>query len=151
VLDLLITGIAGNAKRIGQKNRLRTLKDLDKSALALAGVCALILNEETLDGQLREVIFTRITKARLAESIAVVHELARPYDDKFHDELLEQYGRVRRFLPRLLNDIAFKAAPAEEMTLAAFNYLAALGPSRKQTLDNPPLDIITLFLETIDL
>jgi hypothetical protein len=101
------------------------------------------LNEETLDGQLREVIFTRITKAQLAESIASVHNLARPYDDKFHDELLEQYGRVRRFLPRLLNDIAFKAAPAGEMTLAAFNYLAALGPSRKQTLDNPPLDIIT--------
>ena len=42
VLDLLITGIAGNAKRIGQKNRLRTLKDLDKSALTLADVCTLI-------------------------------------------------------------------------------------------------------------
>jgi hypothetical protein len=42
VLDLLITEIAGVAKKLGQKKRLRTLKDLDKSALALAEVCALI-------------------------------------------------------------------------------------------------------------
>ncbi len=34
VLDLLITYIAGEAKKLGQKKRLRTLKDLDKSALA---------------------------------------------------------------------------------------------------------------------
>jgi len=143
VLDMLITGIAGNAKRMGQKNRLRTLKDLDKSALTLADVCAQILNEETQDDQLRDVIFTQISKERLEESIAVIHDLARPYDDKFHDELIEQYGRVCRFLPRLLNDITFKAAPAGEMTLSAFNYLAALDTSLKQTLDKPPMDIIS--------
>lgn len=142
VLDMLITEIAGNAKRLGQKNRLRTLKDLDKSALALADVCALILNEETHDDQLREVIFTRVTKTRLAESIAMVKNLARPYDDNFHEELAEQFGRVKRFLPRLLNDIAFKAAPAGKMTLAALDYLAEVGTSRKQILDNPPRAII---------
>jgi TnpA family transposase len=142
VLDQLITGIAGDAKRIGQKNRLRTLKYLDKSALALADVCALILQEETPDSQLRAAIFARIPKTRLAESIATIHDLARPYDDKFQDELVEQYGRVRRFLPRLLKDLTFKAAPAGEMTLTAFNYLAALEPSRKQTLDKPPLAIV---------
>lgn len=143
VLDMLMTEIAGNAKRMGQKNRLRTLKDLDKSALTLADVCAQILNEETQDNQLRDVIFTQISKERLEESIAVIHDLARPYDDKFHDELIEQYGRVCRFLPRLLNDITFKAAPAGETTLSAFNYLAALGTSRKQTLDKPPMEIIS--------
>jgi hypothetical protein len=36
VLDLLITDIASKAKKIGQKRRLRTLKDLDESALTLA-------------------------------------------------------------------------------------------------------------------
>ncbi|MFW5443555.1 MAG: hypothetical protein ACKE51_04510, partial [Methylococcaceae bacterium] len=34
VLDLLITKIISDAKNLGQKNRLRTLKDLDKSVLA---------------------------------------------------------------------------------------------------------------------
>jgi hypothetical protein len=72
VLDQLITEIAGTAKRMGQKNRLRTLKDLDKSALALADVCTLILNEETQNDQLRDVIFTRyyVATAQATKSIS---------------------------------------------------------------------------------
>jgi Domain of unknown function (DUF4158)/Tn3 transposase DDE domain len=143
ILDLLITEIAGDAKRLGQKNRLRTLKDLDKSALALAGACAFVLDEEIQGDRLRDAIFSRNSKEELAEYIAIVNGLARPCDDKFHDEMVEQYGRVRRFLPRMLNDIAFKASPGGKATLEALNYLAALGLSRKQTLDNPPLGIVT--------
>jgi hypothetical protein len=143
VLDLLITSIAGEAKKIGQKNRLRTLKDLDKSALALAEVCALILHEETADNQLREMIFAKFSKVQLGESIAIINNLARPCDDRFHDEMVEQYGKVRRFLPQLLNNIEFKAAPAGATTIDALNYLANLGTARNQTLENPPLEIIT--------
>ncbi len=33
VLDILITEIVREAKNLGRKNRLRTLKDLDRSAL----------------------------------------------------------------------------------------------------------------------
>lgn len=143
ILDLLITGIAGTAKKIGQKNRLRTLKDLDKSALTLADVCALILNEDTENNQLRKTIYSRFSKEKLLESIAIVNDLARPIEDKFHDEMVEQYGKVSRFIYRLLNDITFKAAPAGQSTLEAFTYLSSLGSSRKQILGNPPLDIIT--------
>ncbi len=143
VLDLLITGIAGEAKKLGKKKRLRTLKDLDRSALALAEVCALILNEETEDNHLREAIFARVPKTQLEQSIAVVHDLARPSDDRFHDEMVEQYGRVKRFLPKLLNSIQFKSAPAEATTMDVLNYLAELGPTRKQTFDDPPLDIVS--------
>ncbi len=143
VLDLLITNIAGEAKRIGQKKRLRTLKDMDKSALALAEVCALILSEDTEDNQLRELIFSRFPKEQLKTSIAIVNDLARPSNDRFYDEMVEQYGKARRFLPRLLNDITFNAAPAGKLTLEALNYLADQGTSRKQHLDNPPLDIVS--------
>lgn len=143
VLDLLITGISGKAKKNGQKKRLRTLKDLDKSALTLAEVCQLILNEETQNNQLRKKIYTRFPKEKLLESISIINDLARPSDDKFHDEMIEQYGRISRFLYRLLNDITFKAAPAGKSTLEAFNYLKSLGQFRKQILDAPPLDIIT--------
>jgi TnpA family transposase len=143
LLDLLITGIAGEAKKIGQKKRLRTLKDLDRSALALAEVCALILNEETKDEQLRETIFTQIPREQLSEAITLIHELARPSDDNFHDEMVDQYGRVRRFLPHLLNDIVFQASPAGVNVLDALNHLAIAGTLRKHSLDNPPLSIVT--------
>ena len=143
VLDLLITYIAGEAKKMGQKKRLRTLKDLDKSALALAEVCALILNESMQDELLRSAIFAKMPREKLAESIATVHELARAYDNNFQDEMVEQYGRVRRFLPKLLCDIEFKAATAGKATLEAHQYLASLLESRKQILEKAPLDIVS--------
>lgn len=143
ILDLLVTDIAGKAKKLGQKKRLRTLKDLDKSALALAKVCALILNESMDDDMLREAIFTRLPREKLAESIATVNELARPYDDNFHDEMVEQYGRIRLFLPKLLNDLEFRAAPAGKATLEAFQYLSGLPSTRKQRLDDAPLEIVS--------
>lgn len=143
VLDLLITNIASEAKKIGQKKRLRSLKDLDKSALALAEVCAMVLNDDTKDDRLREAIYSRIPKEKLAETILTVNDLARPSDDNFHDEMVEQYGRVRRFLPKLLSDLEFKAAPAGQPTLAALNYLATIGNKRTKFLDDPPLDIVS--------
>ena len=143
ILDLLITHIAGEAKKLGQKKRLRTLKDLDKSALALAEVCALILNESMHDELLRSAIFAKFPREKLAESIATVHELARPYDHNFQDEMIEQYGLVRRFLPKLLCDIEFKAAPAGKATSEAYQYLASRLESRKLLLEEAPLDIVS--------
>ena len=143
IFDLLITGISSAAKKLGQKKRLRTLKDLDKAALALAKICEVILDEDTESTQLRKEIYASISKEKLLESITVVNSLARPTSDNFHDEMLEQYAKVRRFLPRLLKDIVIKSAPAGQDTLEAFNYLAELGSSHKQILDDPPLAIIS--------
>jgi TnpA family transposase len=143
LLDLLTTGVSSDAKKIGQKKRLRTLKDLDKAALSLAKACEQVLNEGTTNTKLREAIYNLIPKEKLLESIDVVNDLARPMGDKFHDEIVEQYGKVRRFLPCVLKQIVFKAAPAGKSTLEALEYLARTNLSRKKILKNPPLDIIT--------
>jgi TnpA family transposase len=143
VLDLMITDIAGKAKNRGQKKRLRTLKDLDQSAIALASACEFILNESMPVDSMRATLFSQISKEKLEKSIATVHALARPYEENFQDEMLEQYGRVKRFLPKLLLDIEFKAAPAGKVTLEAFQYLASLVDSRKQILEDAPLAIIS--------
>lgn len=142
ILDLLIGSIATKARKIGQKKRLRSLADLDKSAIALADICALVLNNKSSDNQLREVIFSKISKTELAKNIAIVNELARPSNDRFYNEMIEQYGRVRQFLPRLLKDIVFKAAPAGAALLEALNYLTEFASSHKQILDSPPLNIV---------
>ncbi len=49
VLDAMLAVIIRDARKIGQKKRLRSLKDLDKSALALASACSYLLKEETPD------------------------------------------------------------------------------------------------------
>lgn len=143
VLDLLISDIARKAKNFGQKNRLRTLKDLDKSALSLAEACKLLLNDETKDKSLRQTIFSKVSRDKMKASIAMIDNLVCPLGDKFYNEMIEQYGRVLRFLPKLLKDIEFKAAPAGKAILEAFDYLSSLDSSRKQLLEDAPLDILT--------
>ena len=82
-------------------------------------------------------------KEQLEQSIAVVNELARPPEEKYHEEMVEQYGRVRAFLYKLLNNVKFECAPSGANTLTALNYLVELGPTRKQVLENAPREIIS--------
>lgn len=145
VLDLLITDIAGVAKKISKKRRLRSLKDLDHSALKLAEVCLILLDETMEDDNLRETVFNKFPKEEVVNYISTINDIARPPGDKFYDEMVEQYGKVRRFLPHLLNDINFKSAPAGNIIIKAINYLTPVIASRKnkQILEKPPLDIIS--------
>ena len=106
-------------------------------------MCALFLDDELSNDKIREAVFARTPKDVLAETIAVVNSLARPAGDQYHNELVEQYGKVRRFLPNLLATVEFKAAPAGIATMNALNYLADMGTTWRKKLDNPPLEFIT--------
>lgn len=143
VLDGVIADIGREAKKIGQKKRLRTLKDLDKSALELANICQVLLDENIDSELVRATIFGRYPPSRLANTIGFINAIARPPDSSFHDEMVEQYGRVRRFLPCLLENIEFSAAPAGETTLEAIRYLAAIRSTRRQHIDDAPMAIVT--------
>lgn len=46
--------------------------------------------------------------------------------------MVEQYGRVKRFLSAMLRDLHFQAAPAGEHTLSAIHYLAELSGSKSE-------------------
>ncbi|MFP4865064.1 hypothetical protein ACLFLC_19880 [Providencia rettgeri] len=76
VLDAMLAVIIRDARKIGQKKRLRSLKDLDKSALALASACSYLLKEETPDESIRAEVFSYIPRQKLAEIITLVREIA---------------------------------------------------------------------------
>lgn len=57
--------------------------------------------------------------------------------------MVEQYGRVRRFLPKLFRHIEFKAAPAGIPVLTALQYLSGCLESRQDRLDEAPVEIVT--------
>ncbi len=109
----------------------------------LGQACALLLDENTDESALRKTIFKSVPVVRIAESVDKVNELARPHNTNFQDEMVEQYGRVKRFLPALLRDLHFCAAPDGEHTLAAVHYLTELNGSKKRILDDAPEHIIT--------
>ena len=55
---------------------------------------------------------------RMNNLVECYNELARPSENNYFDEMVEQYGRVRQLLPSLLQKISFKAAPAGQAILA---------------------------------
>jgi len=143
VLDLLVAKIVNDAKLIGKKKRLRTLKDLDRSAVVLAKVGKLILDEKISDLKLRKTIFKIASKNLIADSMATVNELARPENSDYLEEMVAQHGKIKKILPRLFQDIEFEAAPTGENLLDIFHFLASLQYDKGQYLENPPSEIIT--------
>ncbi|MEM7175350.1 MAG: Tn3 family transposase [Chlamydiota bacterium] len=142
VLNLLVTDITREAKKVREKKRLRTLKDLDKAALLLAEACVALLEESNSSNDLREIIFSKIPRESISQSIDTINDLARESDEDFHEELIEQHRKVRRFLPHLLRSIEFKSSPAGFAIIRAFNYLKSLEGTHRKTLKDAPLDII---------
>jgi len=81
LFDLVITEVVAEAHRIGRKERLRTLRDLDEAALQLRQACEILLNDTYDNAQLRAHVFARISREQLQAAIATVTTLARPCDD----------------------------------------------------------------------
>lgn len=123
LLDMLITDIAKQAKSLGEKKRLRTLKDLDQAAIALRKACTIILDDTYKDENLREAIFASIARSSIENAISTVDEIARPQDGRFYQELVERYRRVRMFLPSLLKTVSFQATTSGKPALKALQCL----------------------------
>ncbi len=142
VLDLLVKDILAQSEREGKKKRLRTLKDLDAAALRLSTACQVIVNPSTDDSQVREEVWQRLTPEQLKKAIEKVEELARPPEDNYYQELLQQWRAVRRFLPTLLSTIDFEGNLAGQKILEAWQFLQSLEGKRKPKMDAAPLKIV---------
>lgn len=129
LFDLIVSDIILNAKKLGQKRRLRTLKDLDNSALILAEFCHNILfknNAESRDDKLSLDEMLRLSNLpmdQVSSSINIINDIARPSDNRFSDEMLEQYARVKRFLPNFLKHINFRSTKEGINLTNALKYL----------------------------
>ncbi len=142
VLNLLVKDILSKSQKEGKKNRLRTLKDLDHAALQLATACKVLVNPATEDNKVREEVWQRLTPEQLSLAIASVEELARPPEDNYYQELIQQWRAVRRFLPKLLSIIDFEGNQAGQKILEAWQFLQSIEGQRKPLMDTAPLKVV---------
>jgi hypothetical protein len=142
VLDLVITDIINTAQNEGEKERLRTLRDLDTAALQLWEAIQLLLDEQIADAAVRSQTFAQIPRQRLIDAGTQVETLARPPDDRYYPELVERYQRVRRFLPTVFTTIAFDGTQAGQPLLAAWRFLADLEHQRHPDMHDAPLALV---------
>lgn len=123
LFDVIVTRMFADAIRTGREARLRSLCDLDAAALTLSKVCALVLDGDVGDANIRAVIFAAVPQAALEAAVAQVDSLTRPPDDPYFEELLAQHRRIRRFLPHLVRTVGFGAMPAGRPVVQALQHL----------------------------
>lgn len=123
VLDMLLNKFFSDASNADKRARMRDIKDLDQAATVLATACRLYLDPEIADNELRNTVFTNISREVLTQALANVDALVRPPDDVYYRELDAGYRAVRVFLPTLLQHIRFGASPAGEHVAAGFDWL----------------------------
>ena len=142
VLDTLLRDLFRNAERAQHKVRLRSLKDLDQAAGALAEACRIVLVHEPSAINLQNKIFDTIPKATMQHAVEQVTALIRPPDDVFFNELATSYRSVRRYLPTVLKYIHFGSNPAGAAVVIAWNWLGAQEEKAGADAD-PPRAVIS--------
>lgn len=143
LFDLLLRTTFSRARRAGQQERLRTLRDLDAAALQLRDACLVLLDTECVDAAVREQVFTRISQTQLAAAVTAVGELTRPPDDTYAEELVGRYALMRRFLPTFLHTLEFESTPGGRPVLDAVQFLRRMEGRRTAEWQAAPCEVIT--------
>ena len=143
VLELRVKELLAKSERDGKQARLRTLKDLDTSALQLSQASRVLLDETCDSARIRETVFAQITPQQLTAAIATVEELARPPEDQYYPEVLARWGQVRLFLSLLLDTIQFEATKGGQPILKAWQFLSTIAGIAKPNMQMAPLQVIT--------
>lgn len=142
VFDLLLHALLARSERVGTRQRLRTLRDLDAAALALqlAQQVERMLSEGWTEAQ--RVTYLASQQPALQASIATIYAIARPPDDHYYQELDASYTTVRRFLPHVFASITFAATPVGTPVLEAWAFLRAVEGARRLSLADAPLAFV---------
>lgn len=72
LLQLLVKDLLASSEREGKKERLRTLKDLDASALQLSIACRVLLDPNCDDSNLRSTVWKQISSEELKKAVRQV-------------------------------------------------------------------------------
>ena len=123
ILSIVLSELFGKAKRINQKKRLRTLKDLDAAAAILIDACKVVLDGNLIDQEVREKIFNTIGLESLVAAFSEADALIQPPDDIFYRELENKEQTVKNFLPAMLRVMNFDGNEAGKPVIQALSWL----------------------------
>ena len=133
LFEQVMTNLLRRSNTRGDQERLRTLQNLDMAARRLRTALTPVLDDTITDEQLRLAIFTQQSRSQILEAIEAVDRLTQPPDDRnYYENIVAQYGLVRRFLPRLLDILPLQATPAGQTALAAWRLLREYPDARRK-------------------
>lgn len=142
LFDWLIGSILMKSKSEGEKERLRTIKDLDAAALRLTEATEVLLNLANEDVDVRSLVFEIVSAEQLTAAVIKVKELVRPPEDKYYDKTLTRWRHIRIFLPKLLNTIEFKGTEAVKPILEAWQFLRSIEGQKNPVMKDAPIAVV---------
>jgi TnpA family transposase len=142
LFDWLIGSILTKSKSEGEKERLRTLKDLDAAALRLTEASEVLLDLANEDVDVRSLVFEIVPLEQLTAAVTKVKELVRPPEDKYYDKMLTRWRHIRIFLPKLLNTIEFKGTEAVKPILEAWQFLRSIEGQKNPVMKDAPIAVV---------
>lgn len=151
-MERYFSELFNRAKRKEDKNWLFSKKNITNSTRELIEVCSLLLDESIPDKDLREIIFSKVSKDNLRLSIGTVDNLTTPVDQNFdYDQLFRYYNTIRKILPSLFSSIEFKASPAGKSTLSTWEFLckAELKTGKDKYANEPKQEISTSWKKVV--
>jgi TnpA family transposase len=142
LFDWLIGSILTKSKSEGEKERLRTIKDLDAAALRLTEASEVLLDLANEDVDVRSLVFAIVPLEQLTAAVTKVKELVRPPEDKYYDKMLTRWRHIRIFLPKLLNTIEFKGTEAVKPILEAWQFLRSIEGQKNPVMKDAPITVV---------
>jgi TnpA family transposase len=143
LFDMLLGKLLNESRKEGQKERLRTLRQLDRAAMTLARACEVLLNDGSEETDLRGAVFSQVPQDDLAAALETVGTLTRSPDDHYYDQLLSRYQTIRRFLPTFLEVLDFRSVDAARPVMRALAFLESIEGERRPLMDAAPLSVVT--------
>jgi TnpA family transposase len=141
--DVVMGTLLARVDRVGQRERLRTLRDFDTAALTLRQVCLLVLDPAVTDAELRHAVFAQLPRPKLEAAANTVETLASRPGDHHYSDLLSRYPHVRRFQPQLAAVVRFEASSAGEDVLEAWRYLTDAEGTTGLDADTAPMAVVS--------
>ncbi len=141
LLDRFLTDLLAKTNRREQKDRLRTLRDLDGAARQLREVCALLLQQVESSKDMRiDEIFSKVSKENVSSAIQTIDRLTNPPDQTIaFSELLRHYATIRQFFPKRMATLKWEATPAGQPVLEAWQFLKSHSAASKKKWKEAPI------------
>lgn len=143
IFSFLINDLFNKAEQANKKQRLRTLKDLDRAAITVMTACGLMLEQACAYQDVRAKVMLNVGPRKLTAAMATIEELTRPPDDRYYPELQTKYRSLRRFLPHVLTSIRFSGTQGAKPVLEALEFLKSLEVDNRRSMNGAPVEFIT--------
>jgi len=144
LLDRLIDKLGSRIERAQESERARTRPALNRASRTMWRAIQTMLDNAPTDTAMipAQAIFAAVSREELLACGENIEQVTRPPEHLRIEQLVRRYSYVRRFLPALLDTIAFDVAPGGQAVLEAIAAVQRIEGRRRIEVGEVPLQLV---------